>query len=521
VRVKDSKGSERLILKGITGYCQPRHMLAIMGPSGCGKSTLLDTLAGRLASSAESDGEIRVNGHNTGSLSYGKSAYVTQDEMLAGTLTVEETLLFAARLRLPVATDKMAIVDSVIQELGLESVRYTYVGNWHLRGISGGQRRRVAIGCELVTSPTLLFLDEPTSGLDSAAAYHVMASVRKLTEGCRTIITVIHQPASETFELFDKLLLLAAGDTVYFGDALKAEDMFAAAQLAVPSSRSAPDHFLHCINRDFQSETHDVERNIARLVATFRDSKIAEATKATVTEFHANPGEVYHIEKTAPSFFTQTGILTWRTLINNWRNVGTSQYLVVVVVVVVPHGTSLYSRSPHPSNPPFVGLFWMRLAMYIVLCLAIGFIYFQLGTSWKDVFSRAALLFFVVAFLTFMAIAGFPAFVDEMKIYLRERLNGYYSPMVFTLSNTFASLPFIWVIACVSTVCVYFIAGLSNDGGDVICGYCELYAHERVITRSLTYANSLIDAHSPSLTPLHCQTSFSISSPASPSSSPS
>ena len=257
MRVKDSKGAERLILKGITGYCQPRHMLAIMGPSGCGKSTLLDTLAGRLASSAESDGEIRVNGHKTGSLSYGKSAYVTQDEMLAGTLTVEETLLFAARLRLPVATDKMAIVNSVIHELGLESVRYTYVGNWHLRGISGGQRRRVAIGCELVTSPTLLFLDEPTSGLDSAAAYHVMASVRKLTEGCRTIITVIHQPASETFELFDKLLLLAAGDTVYFGDALKAEDMFAAAQLAVPASRSAPDHFLHCINRDFQSELNN------------------------------------------------------------------------------------------------------------------------------------------------------------------------------------------------------------------------------------------------------------------------
>ena len=156
--------------------------------------------------------------------------------------------MYAARLRLPVSMsqgDKQAIVDGVIAELGLESVRNTYIGNWHIRGISGGQRRRVSIGCELVTSPTLLFLDEPTSGLDSAAAFYVMSSVRRLTEGCRTIITVIHQPSSETFELFDKLCLLAAGEAVYFGDAGRAQDMFAAVGLPVPATRSAPDHFLH------------------------------------------------------------------------------------------------------------------------------------------------------------------------------------------------------------------------------------------------------------------------------------
>ena len=151
VKVKDVKGNERFILKGVDGFVEPRHMLAIMGPSGCGKSTLLDTLAGRLASSAHWEGEIRVNGHKS-RLSYGRAAYVTQDEVLIGTLTVEETLMYAARLRLPVSMsqgDKQAIVDGVIAELGLESVRNTYIGNWHIRGISGGQRRRVSIGCVL------------------------------------------------------------------------------------------------------------------------------------------------------------------------------------------------------------------------------------------------------------------------------------------------------------------------------------------------------------------------------------
>jgi hypothetical protein len=361
---RDSKGSERLILKRRHWLLPSKTHARHHGPSGCGKSTLLDTLAGRLASSAAWDGEIRVNGHKS-SLSYGKSAYVTQDEMLSGTLTVEETLLFTARLRLPLATDKMQIVDAVISELGLESVRHTYVGNWHLRGISGGQRppcrHRVRAG-HLSHSPLPGRADVgarlgrcvPRDGL-CAQAHRGMQDHH---HG--------HPPAVlETFELFDKLLLLAAGDTVYFGDALKAENMFDAAQLPVPPARSAPDHFLHCINRDFQSETFDVERNIARLVSTYRDSKLAESTKTEVAELHANPGEVYLVEDVHPSFASQTGILTWRTLINNWRN---------------------------------IGLFWMRLGMYIVLCLAIGFIYFQLGTSWKDVFSRAALLFFVVAF---------------------------------------------------------------------------------------------------------------------------
>ena len=285
----------------------------------------------------------------------------------------------------------------------------------------------MSIGCELVTSPTLLFLDEPTSGLDSAAAFHVMSVVRRLAEGCRTILAVIHQPSSETFELFDKLCLLAAGDCVYFGDASRCQDMFAAAGLPVPATRSAPDHYLHVINRDFESEEYDVEANIHTLVKYYKDSKVSASVRAHVADIHANPTQKYEASLNTPSWAYQTSVLSYRTFLNNFRN---------------------------------VGVFWMRLAMYMMLCLAIAFIYFRLGNSWKDVYSRAALLFFVVAFLVFMAVSAFPAFVEDMKVYIRERLNGYYQPSNFVVANTLASAPFILLIAVASTICVYFIANL-------------------------------------------------------------
>ena len=153
------------------------------------RSTLLDALAGRLGHGAALSGAVKVNGHAS-QLAYGRSAYVTQDEarkahrgalghehpvsraarrpqVLIGTLTVRETILYAARLRLRTvagAPTPAAVAEGVLSELGLADAADTVIGNWHMRGVSGGQRRRVVLGCELVIQPTLLFLDEPTSG---------------------------------------------------------------------------------------------------------------------------------------------------------------------------------------------------------------------------------------------------------------------------------------------------------------------------------------------------------------------
>lgn len=146
-----------------------------------------------------------------------------------------------------------------------------------------------------------------------------MSSVRKLTQGgggCRTIVTVIHQPSSEVYELFDKLCLLASGDVAYFGDANKAADTFASVGLPVPVSRSAPDHFLHCINKDFETEEFDarlaqkkMSNNITVLVDTYKNSNTARAVEEHVNSLHENPGKVFEKTTKPPGWLYQTAVL--------------------------------------------------------------------------------------------------------------------------------------------------------------------------------------------------------------------
>jgi ABC-type multidrug transport system ATPase subunit len=111
------------------------------------------------------------------------------------------------------------VVEGTIMEMGLQDCADRMVGNWHLRGISGGEKKRLSIAIEILTRPHLLFLDEPTSGLDSASAFFVIQTLRNIARDGRTIISSIHQPSSEVFALFDDLFLLSGGETVYFGDA--------------------------------------------------------------------------------------------------------------------------------------------------------------------------------------------------------------------------------------------------------------------------------------------------------------
>eukprot|EP00128_Syssomonas_multiformis_P017444 Colp12_sorted_trinity150504_noHs@22953 len=236
----------KYLLTDVTGALKPGTMTALMGPSGAGKSTLLDVIAGR-KNVGVIEGNLLFNGRPRPRGFKRMCGYVEQRDILISTLTVRELLQYTAQLRLhsSVPYEKMVErANEVIDELGLTGCADTIIGGVGNRGVSGGQAKRVNIAIELITNPSLLFLDEPTSGLDSATSLDVMKLVREICDRGTTVICTIHQPSTDVYYLFDRLLLLVAGRTVYLGPIEGSADYFRNFGFKQPPSMSDPDFIV-------------------------------------------------------------------------------------------------------------------------------------------------------------------------------------------------------------------------------------------------------------------------------------
>ncbi|XP_061369448.1 ABC transporter G family member 11-like [Gastrolobium bilobum] len=481
VMVTLSNGETQNVLEGLTGYAEPGTFTALMGPSGSGKSTLLDALSSRLAANAFLSGTILLNGRKA-KLSFGTAAYVTQDDNLIGTLTVREVISYSARLRLPnemAWSDKRALIESTIVEMGLQDCADTVIGNWHLRGISGGEKRRVSIALEILTRPRLLFLDEPTSGLDSASAFFVTQTLRALARDGRTVIASIHQPSSEVFELFDQLYLLSGGKTVYFGHASEAYEFFAQAGFPCPALRNPSDHFLRCINRDFD-----------KVKATLKGS--------TKLRFEGSDDP---LDKITTAEATRTLIDYYRTSLHSYAATQKVDEISNVKGTVLEAGGSqasflmqsytLTKRSFTNMSRDF-GYYWLRLVIYIVVTICIGTIYFNVGTGYTSILARGSCASFVFGFVTFMSIGGFPSFVEDMKVFQRERLNGHYGVTAFVISNTLSATPFLILITFLSGTICYFMVRLHPGFWHYLFFVLCLYASVTVVESLMMAIASIV-----------------------------
>ncbi|BBN02381.1 ATP-binding cassette, subfamily G (WHITE), member 2 [Marchantia polymorpha subsp. ruderalis] len=475
------------VLQGVSGYADDQKLVAIMGPSGSGKSTLLDTLAGRLTKQAQYEGEIMLNGRKE-QLSFGTAAYVAQDDVLLGTLTVLEILHYSAQLRFHKSIEEQErkdLIKAAATDVGLLDCLHTIIGNWHKRGLSGGEKRRVSIAIELLKRPRLLFLDEPTSGLDSASAYHVVQTLKNLTKERRTVVCSIHQPSSDVFELFDALCLLSGGKQVFFGPLAGAQEFFANAGFPCPTMRNPSDHYLRTINSDFDnvhtilqgggSQRQDIENSYSSfsnpmakmttaeqvkiLVHLFETSDEKRAVSMRIEELKNEGGRVLASRGSDAAFLTQCWVLTKRSVVNMRRD---------------------------------WGYYWLRLVMYIMLSICIGTIYYKVGKNYTSIMARAACISYVAGFLTFMSIGGFPSFVEDMKVFGRERMNGHYGVAAFAIGNTLSSLPFLFLISVASTMIVYFLVGLHPGITHVIYFLLALFACLVVVESLMMAVASLV-----------------------------
>ncbi|KAL5197860.1 hypothetical protein ABZP36_001372, partial [Zizania latifolia] len=391
----------------------------------------------RLGPNMKMRGDILINGRPE-KLSFGTSAYVTQENVLMATLTVTEAVRYSAQLQLPDSmpiAEKRARADRAIQQMGLTAVADLRIGGRVCKGISGGQRKRVSICVELLASPALLFLDEPTSGLDSAASYHVMSRIAGLSRrDGMTVVAAVHQPSTEVFELFHGLCLLAGGRTVYFGPASDAIEFFDANGFPCPLRMNPSDHFLRMINKDFEESEEGstvISPRTAEVVQTLMASFKSHGSLSIEKEACALRIEqgASLIQQRQATFLTKTFVLTKRSIVNMHRD---------------------------------AGYYWLRLAIYIAICLSIGTIFLNVGSNFASIQARASMLMFTSTLLTMMAIGGFPSFVEDMKVFRKERLSGHYGATEFVISNTLSSIPYLGLISIIPGAIAYYLTGLQR-----------------------------------------------------------
>ncbi|RWV95572.1 hypothetical protein GW17_00041791 [Ensete ventricosum] len=196
------------LLKGVNGSFRPGVLTALMGVSGAGKTTLMDVLAGR-KTGGYIEGDIRISGYPKKQETFARiSGYCEQNDIHSPHVTVHESLVYSAWLRLPSEVDsetRKMFVEEVMELVELTPLRDALVGLPGVDGLSTEQRKRLTIAVELVANPSIIFMDEPTSGLDARAAAIVMRTVRNTVDTGRTVVCTIHQPSIDIFEAFDEV----------------------------------------------------------------------------------------------------------------------------------------------------------------------------------------------------------------------------------------------------------------------------------------------------------------------------
>ncbi|KAL8948964.1 MAG: hypothetical protein Q9222_004886 [Ikaeria aurantiellina] len=343
-RSEDPTGKNyKRILDDVHAYMPSGTLTAILGGSGSGKTTMLHALSHRMGGGGlHTAGTITYNGYER--MSSIRSAYVMQHDVLIPTLTVRETLLYAAELRLPPTTsdERRQVVEDVILELGLKECANTRIGNNVHKGCSGGEKRRTSLGVQMLANPSILFLDEVTTGLDAASAFQLIRTLKLLAIRGRTIIVTIHQPRSEIWDLFDRLVLLSGGATLYSGTAKNCLPYFEDLGHSLPPFVNPAEYLVDLAAIDIR--TADLEEKSTMRVEHLKQAWRTESSNRASwiagekMEAAVPPAQTHHSRNYA-SLGRQIRVLTARTFKITYRDpMGVAGSLIEAISMAIITG---------------------------------------------------------------------------------------------------------------------------------------------------------------------------------------
>jgi len=453
IQDKKAQDGRKVILQPQDGKLEPGSLVALMGPSGSGKTSLLNALAGRLpiTPGASIEGELKVNNVSMDDLPCpfaDFSAYVEQEDVLFALSTVQETMDFQARLRLPSDTSAKCredLIDEILRALGLAHLKNSNVGgssfNGAIRGLSGGERKRLSIALELLHKPSVLFLDEPTTGLDSYQALNVMENLRNLAsqDGC-TIVVSIHQPRSSIFALLSGVYLLASGSPIFAGTTEDATSYFEKLGHKMPPNFNPADFFIDLVSID-QRDEKDMKRTkdqLTDLIEAWKTNVTAgKSSPDTGTDSDAQKRSILEARSAPPAgqtaFFMPLAYLTQR----GWREQMRDKVAVI-----------------------------FKCCFQAFFGVVFGLVYLRLGYDQRSIQDRTGILVFLTMNQAFGSVISTAQVIPrQLVIVNRDRANRLYSVFPFYVSSVLVTIPVEIVPTLVNICIVYF---MSNLGGDFL-----------------------------------------------------
>lgn len=442
--------NSKILLNDISGEAREGEIMAVLGQSGSGKSTLIDALADRIAKESLK-GTVTLNGEVLESRMLKViSAYVMQDDLLFPMLTVEETLMFSAEFRLPRSLSKRkkkARVQALIDQLGLRSAAKTVIGDEGHRGVSGGERRRVSIGIDIIHDPIVLFLDEPTSGLDSTSAFMVVKVLQRIAQSGSIVIMSVHQPSYRILGLLDRLIFLSRGQTVYSGSPLNLPLFFEEFGHPIPENENKTEFALDLIREleetpegtkslvEFNKSWHR-KMNSGNNFAGNRNLSLKAAISASVSRGKLVSGA------TSNSTLTSSSVPTFANPF--W----------IEMIVIAKRSMTNSRRMPE--------LFGIRLGAVVVTGVILATIFLHLDDSPKGVQERVGFFAFAMSTTFYTCAEAIPVFLQDRYIFMRETAYNAYRRSSYVLAQSIIAVPALIVLSLAFAAITFWAVGLAG-----------------------------------------------------------
>ncbi|EOA28485.1 hypothetical protein CARUB_v10024695mg [Capsella rubella] len=461
-----SSVNTKILLNSISGEAHEGEMMAVLGASGSGKSTLIDALANRIAKDSLR-GSITLNGEVLESrLQKVISAYVMQDDLLFPMLTVEETLMFSAEFRLPRSLSKKkkkTRVQALIDQLGLRSAAKTVIGDEGHRGVSGGERRRVSIGIDIIHDPIILFLDEPTSGLDSTSAYMVIKVLQRIAQSGSIVIMSIHQPSYRIMGLLDRLIFLSRGNTVYSGSPAHLPQFFSEFEHPIPENENKTEFALDLIR--------ELENSAEGTKSLVEFHKQWRAKQAPRNNNGNNRNTNVSLKEAITASISRGKLVSGAT--NNSSNLTNSFQTFAnpfwIEMIVIGKRAILNSR----RQPELLG---MRLGAVMVTGIILATMFTNLDNSPKGVQERLGFFAFAMSTTFYTCAEAIPVFLQERYIFMRETAYNAYRRSSYVLSQSIISIPALIFLSASFAATTFWAVGLAGGSSGFLFFFLTILA---------------------------------------------